>query len=187
MSYRCDKMPIFSWSYKNWIKCCFTVDKVNQFRVIFMWNIKFIVYKPLKVICCLRYLHNMEIFIFHQILEAADKIQAVDMKKHALRLIVHHFPKVGQHHCMNPGLHTENINARLNQMLWGKVSLHTYLFIRANRNLTLPFLSSWEKKHNFFFSTWQKRLNYGPNTPDFAIIITWSIYRSFSFEGKVHV
>lgn len=31
-----------------------------------------------------------------QILEAADKIQALDMKKHALRLIVHHFPKVAR-------------------------------------------------------------------------------------------
>jgi hypothetical protein len=29
-----------------------------------------------------------------QILEAADRIQAVDMKKHALSLIVRHFPKV---------------------------------------------------------------------------------------------
>ncbi|CAN7988167.1 unnamed protein product, partial [Ixodes pacificus] len=29
-----------------------------------------------------------------QILEAADKIQATDMKKHALSLIVHHYPKV---------------------------------------------------------------------------------------------
>ncbi|KAK3085495.1 hypothetical protein FSP39_004179 [Pinctada imbricata] len=29
-----------------------------------------------------------------QILEAADKIQAIDMKRHALKLIVHHFPKV---------------------------------------------------------------------------------------------
>lgn len=29
-----------------------------------------------------------------QILEAADKIQAMDMKKHALNIIVHHFPKV---------------------------------------------------------------------------------------------
>ncbi|XP_064461375.1 leucine-zipper-like transcriptional regulator 1 [Ornithodoros turicata] len=31
-----------------------------------------------------------------QILEAADKIQATDMKKHALSLIVHHFPKVAR-------------------------------------------------------------------------------------------
>lgn len=29
-----------------------------------------------------------------QILEAADQIQATDMKKYALNLIVHHFPKV---------------------------------------------------------------------------------------------
>lgn len=29
-----------------------------------------------------------------QILEAADSIQALDMKKHALNLIIHHFPKV---------------------------------------------------------------------------------------------
>lgn len=29
-----------------------------------------------------------------QILEAADRIQATDMKKYALNLIVHHFPKV---------------------------------------------------------------------------------------------
>ena len=29
-----------------------------------------------------------------QILEAADRIQALDMKKYALNLIVHHFPKV---------------------------------------------------------------------------------------------
>ena len=29
-----------------------------------------------------------------QILEAADRIQAIDMKKYALNLIVHHFPKV---------------------------------------------------------------------------------------------
>ena len=29
-----------------------------------------------------------------QILEAADQIQAIDMKKYALNLIVHHFPKV---------------------------------------------------------------------------------------------
>ena len=29
-----------------------------------------------------------------QILEAADKIQATDMKKHALSIIVHHFSKV---------------------------------------------------------------------------------------------
>ncbi|XP_006811985.1 leucine-zipper-like transcriptional regulator 1 [Saccoglossus kowalevskii] len=31
-----------------------------------------------------------------QILEAADKIQAVDMKKHALSIIVHNFPKVAR-------------------------------------------------------------------------------------------
>ncbi|ROT65463.1 putative lztr-1 [Penaeus vannamei] len=31
-----------------------------------------------------------------QILEAADRIQAIDMKKYALNLIVHHFPKVAQ-------------------------------------------------------------------------------------------
>ncbi|XP_040066020.1 leucine-zipper-like transcriptional regulator 1 [Ixodes scapularis] len=31
-----------------------------------------------------------------QILEAADKIQATDMKKHALSLIVHHYPKVAR-------------------------------------------------------------------------------------------
>ncbi|XP_045583758.1 leucine-zipper-like transcriptional regulator 1 isoform X1 [Procambarus clarkii] len=31
-----------------------------------------------------------------QILEAADRIQATDMKKYALNLIVHHFPKVAQ-------------------------------------------------------------------------------------------
>ncbi len=31
-----------------------------------------------------------------QILEAADRIQAIDMKKYALNLIVHHFPKVLQ-------------------------------------------------------------------------------------------
>ena len=30
-----------------------------------------------------------------QILEAADRIQALDMKKHALNIIVHHFSKVG--------------------------------------------------------------------------------------------
>lgn len=29
-----------------------------------------------------------------QILEAADRIQAMDMKKYALNLIIHHFPKV---------------------------------------------------------------------------------------------
>jgi len=29
-----------------------------------------------------------------QILEAADRIQATDMKKHALKIIVHHFSKV---------------------------------------------------------------------------------------------
>lgn len=31
-----------------------------------------------------------------QILEAADKMQATDMKKYALDLIVHHFPKVAK-------------------------------------------------------------------------------------------
>lgn len=31
-----------------------------------------------------------------QILEAADKMQASDMKKYALTLIVHHFPKVAK-------------------------------------------------------------------------------------------
>ena len=31
---------------------------------------------------------------FFQILEAADKIQALDMKKHALRLMVHNFQNV---------------------------------------------------------------------------------------------
>ena len=31
-----------------------------------------------------------------QILEAADRIQAIDMKKYALNLIVHHFPKVAK-------------------------------------------------------------------------------------------
>lgn len=31
-----------------------------------------------------------------QILEAADRIQATDMKKHALSLIVHHYPKVAR-------------------------------------------------------------------------------------------
>ena len=34
------------------------------------------------------------LFFLLQILEAADKIQALDMKKHALNIIVHHFPKV---------------------------------------------------------------------------------------------
>lgn len=31
-----------------------------------------------------------------QILEAADRIQAMDMKKHALNIIVHHYPKVAR-------------------------------------------------------------------------------------------
>ena len=31
-----------------------------------------------------------------QILEAADRIQAMDMKKYALNLIIHHFPKVSE-------------------------------------------------------------------------------------------
>ena len=34
---------------------------------------------------------------FFQILEAADKIQALDMKKHALRLMVHNFQNVSLH------------------------------------------------------------------------------------------
>ena len=34
------------------------------------------------------------LFLFFQILEAADKIQALDMKKHALRLMVHNFQNV---------------------------------------------------------------------------------------------
>ncbi|WAR01585.1 LZTR1-like protein [Mya arenaria] len=41
--------------------------------------------------------HNLEMNVtcqnVVQILEAADRIQATDMKKHALRIIVHHFPK----------------------------------------------------------------------------------------------
>lgn len=43
--------------------------------------------------------HNLEMNVSFenvvQILEAADRIQAVDMKKHALNIIVHHFSKVG--------------------------------------------------------------------------------------------
>ena len=37
---------------------------------------------------------HRHIFAIFQILEAADRIQATDMKKHALSIIVHHFPKV---------------------------------------------------------------------------------------------
>ncbi|XP_060568676.1 leucine-zipper-like transcriptional regulator 1 [Ruditapes philippinarum] len=44
--------------------------------------------------------HNLEMNVtcqnVVQILEAADRIQAVDMKKHALSIIVHHFPKVAK-------------------------------------------------------------------------------------------
>ncbi|XP_041348005.1 leucine-zipper-like transcriptional regulator 1 [Gigantopelta aegis] len=44
--------------------------------------------------------HNLEMNVSFtnviQILEAADKIQAMDMKKHALDIIVHHFPKVAR-------------------------------------------------------------------------------------------
>ncbi|ESO89967.1 hypothetical protein LOTGIDRAFT_124272 [Lottia gigantea] len=44
--------------------------------------------------------HNLEMNVSFknviQILEAADKIQALDMKKHALNIIVHHFPKVAR-------------------------------------------------------------------------------------------
>ncbi|PVD31376.1 hypothetical protein C0Q70_06788 [Pomacea canaliculata] len=44
--------------------------------------------------------HNLEMNVscqnVIQILEAADKIQAMDMKKHALNIIVHHFPKVAR-------------------------------------------------------------------------------------------
>ncbi|KAH3884875.1 hypothetical protein DPMN_008861 [Dreissena polymorpha] len=44
--------------------------------------------------------HNLEMNVtcqnVVQILEAADRIQATDMKKHALRIIVHHFPKVAK-------------------------------------------------------------------------------------------
>jgi len=34
-----------------------------------------------------------------EILEAADRMQATDMKKHALNLIVHHLSKVGNYPC----------------------------------------------------------------------------------------
>lgn len=44
--------------------------------------------------------HNLEMNVtcqnVVQILEAADRIQATDMKKHALSIIVHHFPKVAK-------------------------------------------------------------------------------------------
>lgn len=44
--------------------------------------------------------HNLEMNVTFQnvvqILEAADRIQATDMKKHALSIIVHHFPKVAK-------------------------------------------------------------------------------------------
>ncbi|XP_064620345.1 leucine-zipper-like transcriptional regulator 1 isoform X2 [Lineus longissimus] len=44
--------------------------------------------------------HNLEMNVSFenvvQILEAADRIQAVDMKKHALNIIVHHFSKVAR-------------------------------------------------------------------------------------------
>lgn len=44
--------------------------------------------------------HNLEMNVTSQnvvqILEAADRIQATDMKKHALSIIVHHFPKVAK-------------------------------------------------------------------------------------------
>ncbi|CAG5123341.1 unnamed protein product [Candidula unifasciata] len=44
--------------------------------------------------------HNLEMNVscqnVIQILEAADKIQATDMKKHALSIIVHHFPKAAR-------------------------------------------------------------------------------------------
>lgn len=44
--------------------------------------------------------HNLEMNVSFknvvQILEAADRIQASDMKKHALNIIVHHFPKVAR-------------------------------------------------------------------------------------------
>ncbi|XP_076453190.1 leucine-zipper-like transcriptional regulator 1 isoform X2 [Babylonia areolata] len=44
--------------------------------------------------------HNLEMNVscqnVIQILEAADKIQAMDMKKHALNIIVHNFPKVAR-------------------------------------------------------------------------------------------
>lgn len=37
---------------------------------------------------------ELNFVFFLQILEAADKIQATDMKKHALSMIVQHFPQV---------------------------------------------------------------------------------------------
>ncbi|XP_074641626.1 leucine-zipper-like transcriptional regulator 1 [Tubulanus polymorphus] len=44
--------------------------------------------------------HNLEMNVSTDnvihILEAADKIQALDMKKHALNIIVHHFPKIAR-------------------------------------------------------------------------------------------
>ncbi|XP_067650775.1 leucine-zipper-like transcriptional regulator 1 [Haliotis asinina] len=44
--------------------------------------------------------HNLEMNVSFQnviqILEAADKIQAMDMRKHALNIIVHYFPKVAR-------------------------------------------------------------------------------------------
>lgn len=44
--------------------------------------------------------HNLEMNVSYtnviQILEAADKIQATDMKKHALNIIVRHFPKAAR-------------------------------------------------------------------------------------------
>lgn len=39
-----------------------------------------------------------------QILEAADRIQATDMKKYALNLIVHHFSKVPNYRSMSVSL-----------------------------------------------------------------------------------
>lgn len=40
-------------------------------------------------------IHLVFFFFFCQILEAADKTQALDMKKHCLHIIVHQFIKVG--------------------------------------------------------------------------------------------
>jgi len=50
----------------------------------------------LQAFCKQNLERNVTIDNVIQILEAADCIQALDMKKHALNLIVHHFPKVAR-------------------------------------------------------------------------------------------
>lgn len=86
--------PFFYGFTNNRMQVPYTIKMCTLFIFMSYFSNSYIVLFQMQAFCKQNLEMNVTFENVIQILEAADRIQALDMKKYALNLIVHHFPKV---------------------------------------------------------------------------------------------